>query len=60
MIANENRSDSVAHLPGRHREQPVEGVPENTWFNVPEPNLNDYCLHPTEACYHLEEVTDQR
>jgi hypothetical protein len=60
MIANENVSDSVAHLPGRHREHPVERVGQNTWVNVLGSKLNDYGPHPTEACYHLEEVTDER
>jgi creatinine amidohydrolase len=45
MIANENRSDSVAHLPGRHREQSAERVRENTWVDVQGSDV-DVCLLP--------------
>jgi hypothetical protein len=48
MNAAENTSDSLAHSPRRRQERATEKI------------VDGYRPHPTEACYHPEEVITEQ
>ena len=60
MNVNEIGSDSISRPNGRRREQSAERAEKSTWTSALEPDIDDYRPHPTEAYYHLKEVTDGR